>query len=83
MKLILITISALVCIVAAIRPKPDLICCRTTSGACPLPGDVLPRDFAILTPKGYLNERTGTLSARAEANCCCFADTQADCRGSC
>ena len=81
MKLFLITLAAFVANVTASpsQPRPPGICCQSVRGLCPFPGDVQPRDFTFLTPKGYLNKRTGTLSAHPEATCCCRADTSADC----
>ena len=77
MKLTLVIIAALASAVAA---KQDVFCCRAVKGVCPLPGEVLPRDAAILTPRGYLDERTGTLMGRKEASCCvCLVSSSTDC----
>ena len=75
MKLTLIAITALISTVIA-TPKADLICCKFAGSECDLR-----RDVSILTPKGYLNERSGALSANPEGICCCWAEARADCGG--
>ena len=83
MKLSIFFVAALISAVTAIGPEPESVCCKAVAGACPLPGEPQPSDLAVLTPKGYLNERTGVLSARAPEICCCLAVTQADCKSLC
>lgn len=70
--------------VAATQLSPTAVCCLSISrGACPLPGEKPADDPLVLSPRGYMNKRTGQIGPDAAAICCCFAPTTADCKGAC
>ena len=79
MKLTLVTIAVLISTASA------LICCKISpDGTCPDPGNPgSRREVSVLTPKGYLNERTGAFDANPEGICCCFAQTRDQCSTVC
>ena len=79
-KLALLALAAFISTVAA-----DVCCQPTRGGVCPSPPlDTPPNedDFSVLSPRGYINLKTGLVESR-QLKCCCTADIRTDCFAQC